>query len=342
MDKEFEELKMRVDAMGETLNNTVESLQGIMDAVVAILNQNKELVNDVGTLNILLPNIRYELGDPRLKRHVFPKFYSFEETIRKICDEGASLARFGDGEFATMRCEERYGFQRIDESLSNRLKEVIRSDKDGLLIGIADNFGCLDKYNQFAKDGIRRYMTEEIRDFLDDYLDENRLYADAYMTRFYAMYEDNNGAGPISRLNQLKKMWNKRNVIMVEGAQTRLGVGNDLFDNATSIRRILVPVHNAFDRYEEIITACKKEANDGDLIIVAMGPSAAVLVNDLFEDGIQALDVGHVDIEYEYLRVGMGKRCAVPHKYNGEVEGGTQVEEINDPWYESQIVADCS
>lgn len=39
---------------------------------------------------------------------------------------------------------------------------------------------------------------------------------------------------------------------MIEGEKSRLGVGNDLFEGAKSIRRILGPAQNAFDKYEEL------------------------------------------------------------------------------------------
>ena len=39
----------------------------------------------------------------------------------------------------------------------------------------------------------------------------------------------------------------------VEGAQTRLEVGNDLFSNAKFIKRILLPATNTFDSYNKIV-----------------------------------------------------------------------------------------
>ena len=46
--------------------------------------------------------------------------------------------------------------------------------------------------------------------------------------------------------------------VFVEGDKTRMGVGNDLFDNAKSIQRILCPSESAFDNYDAILEACKK------------------------------------------------------------------------------------
>mgnify|MGYP002508750043 CR=1 FL=1 len=43
---------------------------------------------------------------------------------------------------------------------------------------------------------------------------------------------------PKKRFENLKRIWDKREVLIVEGSQTRLGVGNDLFANAAGIRRM--------------------------------------------------------------------------------------------------------
>ena len=69
-----------------------------------------------------------------------------------------------------------------------------------------------------------------------------------------------------------------------------------------------------------------------------MGPAATVLAYDLACAGYQALDIGHVDMEYEWMLAGKGGRTAVPYKYNNELKGGDIVEEIKDEKYEMQIV----
>ena len=51
----------------------------------------------------------------------------------------------------------------------------------------------------------------------------------------------------------LKKIWNSKNILIIEGEKSRLGMGNDLFDNAKSIKRIICPSINAFHVYDKII-----------------------------------------------------------------------------------------
>ncbi len=336
-------LEARITNLEESLKEIIGVIQDTMDSDVKLFDKQKEFVMDLQRIKLEVSNYRFEMNDPRRVSHIYPRFYSFDDTISRICDEGASLARFGDGEFSTMQLIERYDFQRVDEELASRLKEVITSDYDGLLIGIADNFGMLEKYKPDIRGGIRRYMTEEVRSFLDTIVRQDKVYVNAYMTRFYSHYNDNmEEEGPKRRLNALKRIWDNRDVIMIEGAYTRLGVGNDLFDNTSSIRRILAPIHNVFDRYQDILSEAINNVKNGDLFIIATGPAAGVFVYDLFMKGFQAIDVGHLDIEYEYYLQGYGVRCPVPGKYNGELIGGDQVEEIHDPLYESQIISDCS
>lgn len=144
---------------------------------------------------------------------------------------------------------------------------------------------------------------------------------------------------PAKRFEALKRIWKNKKVIVVEGAQTRLGVGNDLFEQAKEIRRILAPPTSSFDRYEEIYQECLRWGDSADLFLLAIGPSSGVLAYDLTLQSYQAVDVGHIDLEYEWFLAGKGARVSVPCKYNNEMEGGDMVEELYDPVYDSQIIA---
>ena len=94
-----------------------------------------------------------------------------------------------------------------------------------------------------------------------------------------------------------------------------MGVGNDLFDNAKSIRWILCPAENAFSCCGEIRAKIRELVPKDRLIRLALGPTVTVLAHDLFLDGYQAVDIGHVDISYErYLRGVRGRagRVVIP------------------------------
>ena len=172
-------------------------------------------------------------------------------------------------------------------------------------------------------------------------LEPDRLYYNAYMTRPYVMYKDNQTNAPQERFAQLKEIWDQRDCVFVEGNMTGLGVGNDLFDNAQSVKRILAPARNAFSQYANILECCRSQPKD-KLFLLALGPTATVLAYDLFRAGYQAVDIGHLDLEYEWFLKGEGCRTAVAGKYNNEVAGGEYPERIQDKLYHMQIIADCS
>lgn len=139
----------------------------------------------------------------------------------------------------------------------------------------------------------------------------------------------------------LKTMWKGRDITVVEGEKTRLGVGNDLFEEANSCIRILGPGRDAFSKYSQILQAVLKTGKER-LVLTAMGPTATVLAYDLAKHGYQALDIGHVDIEYEWYLRGVRKMVAIDGKYVSEVPGGSNVpKHIEDEKYNREIVERC-
>ena len=100
----------------------------------------------------------------------------------------------------------------------------------------------------------------------------------------------------------MKKIWGGRDVLMIEGEISRQGIGNDLFNNANSIKRIICPETNSFSVYGKILEAVL-EFDKKNLVLISLGPTATVLAYDLCKLGYQANDIGHTDLEYElYLR----------------------------------------
>ncbi len=334
--RENVELKNQINVICQSFREAVEA-------------QN-DMVNEINNLwdgtQILLDRTRnapYELCDPDSEFRFFrPHFESQDETIRKIVEEKRSLARFGDGEFQIMGNQKgNVKYQRYDARLAQRMIEVLHSDMPELIIAIANNYGSLESYALGCDDAIRRYMTDDIRKMHSSLLETERIYADAYLTRFYVMYKDNMTDAPVRRLEKLKSIWEKRNVISVEGALTRLGAGNDLFDNTKSFRRIIAPATSSFDRYDELLEASLKYAEQDTLFLIAIGPSAGVLAYDLTLNGYQALDVGHIDLEYEWYLAGQGVRVSVPDRYNFELVEMDHVEDLaaDDPYYREILVS---
>ena len=289
-------------------------------------------------------NCIYELQDPSANPLGlwYPAICSEEDTLTQLIFSQKSFARFGDGEFAAIAGRIRHKFQtEHDAALGQRLREVLASDDPRLLIGLADNYGSLGKYNNQAKREIRRYMHPDVRREHLALLNRHRTYYNAYVTRPYVMYADNQTDAPRERFLRLKEIWQEKNCIFVEGKMTGLGIGNDLFENTASIRRILGPAENAFSSFHAILDCCLMQPKD-TLFLLALGPTATILAYDLCIAGYRAIDIGHVDLEYEWFLKGEGRRTEVAGKYNNEVANGSSPAAITDPCYHSQIIGDFS
>lgn len=324
----------------QLLINQVEELYRY---VIQMHKTFQDMQTQIAIENLKFVNLKYEISDTRSKEKMLPLpiIRNGDELLNKLLTENKSLARFGDGEFSIMGGLERCAFQHLDKKLAERLQEVITSDEEKLLIGIADNYGSLEQYTERAAWAIRAYMSESTRQLHWKFLKEDKIYYDAYLTRPFLIYKDKTDT--MLRFQKIKLLWKDRNVIMVEGAKTRFGVGNDLFNNVRTIKRILAPATNSFDRYDDILHMALRCTDKDVLFLVALGPSAGVLVYDLCKNGYQAIDIGHLDIEYEWFIHGQEQRGSVKYKYNSEVVGGDNVDDSELPKeYFTQIIGDCS
>ena len=116
-----------------------------------------------------------------------------------------------------------------------------------------------------------------------------------------------------------------------------MGMGNDLFDGAKSIERILCPAEDAYSRYNEILESCLKFSTDY-LILIALGATATVLAYDLAKKGYQALDFGHVDLEYEWYIRKANKKIKIENKFNKEINDCEVANPIDDKKYRNSII----
>ena len=74
---------------------------------------------------------------------------------------------------------------------------------------------------------------------------KKKEYFSTTISRFYIDLKSKKGVPKY--IKKLKRIWDKKDVVIVEGEKSRLGIGNDLFDNMKSIQRILCPVTDAFN-----------------------------------------------------------------------------------------------
>ena len=171
-------------------------------------------------------------------------------------------------------------------------------------------------------------------------LDLSRQYYDANVTRPYIEYKDKSNADEIFPL--FKELFRNRKIVLVEGKHAKNGVGNDLYDSAVSIRRIICPDKNAWGKYNYIIEYIERHIEKDCLICISLGPTATVMAYDLAMKGYQAVDIGQIDNEYDWYCMGAKKREKIPGKMVSEIlEKMIEVEDI-DIKYQAEILYDFS
>jgi glycosyltransferase family protein len=287
-----------------------------------------------------LENLPYEIYDKITNgsfRIQIPIIKSADETLDKILYDKCSIARFGDGEFSVMNSS-RIHFQNRSPKLAQRLKEVIASDLPNLMIGLPDCFGSLDNYVPSVINFWRKWMSQK-REMVYSHLDMSRVYYNAFFTRVYMPFNktDEHYKNCSEYYGKIKKIWAGRDVVICEGVGTRFGMFNDLLDGAKSISRIICPARSAFDKYDEILSVFNDISPD-ILVLAALGPTATLLAYDLCNKGYQAIDIGHLDVEYEWFLRKDVVGTPLEFKYVDGSSKGRKIHRLEDPEYKRQII----
>ncbi len=267
-------------------------------------------------------------------RKKYPAVKNTKDTIEAIIDRKLSVSRFGDGELMIINGSG-WGFQKYNPHLATRLKEILKSDEARIAICLPDVFQTRRRFTSVAKNFWFLHILDHLHQW-NRLIICNKPYYDTQFTRFYMDLKDKD-CYPGEIIYMIKLIWEDTDLLIVEGAGSRLGYGNDLFANSRSIQRIICPAENAYCKYEEIFDTTIKYAN-GKLVLIALGMTATVLSYDLAMKGFRAIDIGHVDIEYEWFRMKASKKVPVNHKYMNEVSCRI-FDEIEDAEYVNQIVA---
>lgn len=262
------------------------------------------------------------------KKHI--NVENVETSLKIIRDRHLSIGRYGDGEFKWMfEQREADNFEKNSHELAQALRNILNTNREDFKVCIPDIFNGLEQYDyvsqtfwagQLGKHGYKWLTT----------LNGKYEYLDSLITRPYMIYE-NKGRG--KRLFEMfKDLWREKDVLIVEGSETRFGVGNDLLSSSKSVSRIICPATNAFESYDKILKQVSHYTdsvnNENLLVLVSLGPTATVLSYDLSFRGIQVLDIGHLDIEYSWFLMHTTKKTKVPYKYVNEVSGGNEVLEL--------------
>lgn len=259
-----------------------------------------------------------------LKYFINFKILNNDESIKIITNSSKSLARYGDGEMLIINGGY-INFQEYNENLAIRLKEILLSDDEDIMIGVPIAIKSTKGYNKIAKEFWKQNM-DTGRMHWKRLCNSNRIYCNASMTRLFRDYEDKSNS--IRWFKNFKQIWNDKDILLIEGSKSKLGINNDLFSNAKSVERIIAPSKNAFDKYDEILAVIKERCK-GKLVLLSLGPTATVLAYDLCKKGIRALDIGHIQLEYNEF-------CQYINKNKIEIESNEKV--LSEEEYRNQII----
>lgn len=279
------------------------------------------------------------------KFHKFNNNYlnimSIEETLQLIIDKGLSVARFGDGELMWAVNKPSAAFQKPSEKLAVELQRVA-------LVANSKCIVCMPPQLRDVNDRVfrsRLFWRQAIGNYgldWEKFISSERIYGNTDISRFYITYSDKSASVMQRRVNLWHKIFSDRKLILVEGSSSRLGVGSDLFAGSVSVSRIIVEPENAFEHYNEILNSIINVGLDHEaLYLLAIGPTATILAYELANRGVQALDVGHIDIEYIWYEHSVKKKVKILGKSVNEAKGKKIIDlDYNEAKYQSEIILD--
>lgn len=257
----------------------------------------------------LLDEFNYKFNLPDIK------VINTESTLDLILNSNVNVVRFGDGEFDLINGKS-IDYQDSNKSISVSLKKILFDKNDSkLLICVPDFFSDISRYTEQSQ----RFWLHDIRkrkEWYNSLSKTGKTFGSAEISRPYINLKNKRNSQILFK--KLREIWENKDVLIVEGATSRSGVGNDLFSNAKSVKRIICPSKNAFrsiSKIENSILSFKQNR----LILVMLGPTAKIIINDLNSQiDNRMIDMGHIDSEYEWFKRGDLTREKIPNKHTAE------------------------
>lgn len=202
---------------------------------------------------------------------MYPSVLTEAETLRQVL-AGASLARYGDGEFNL--CEgKNIPCQQHSPELERRLRGIL-SDSGGCLVGIPNLDSATPKAHFWHK-------YQRITPLLGE-----QTYGSAFISR--------PDSAPWIDVPEywaaVEALWAGLDVTVVRGNLSPKGLRRSDMASAKSVREILCPRKDAFAEYADILEAI----GTADHVLLCLGPTATVLAVDLCQHGMHAVDCGHI------------------------------------------------
>ena len=271
------------------------------------------------------------------------KIASPEESVQMIISDRLSVARFGDGEFNLAFRHRGIGFQEYNNGLAKQLLEVmIGSKKSAVAVALPHGY-CNTSEDRFkTKVFWWSYVVRNqsyIRRFQNSVGKQKIL--DTNFTRVITELKNKDKIHLI--IENIKGIWKNKSILIVEGSGTQFGIGNDLLVKAAHISRIIAPAENAYTKINEIRQEINgfinsQQSLEDVVVLIALGPTATVLAYE-FGEIVQTIDIGHFDLQYEYLVNGSYDRIKLNNRYDNEMINGASFLPSQNKKYQSEIIA---
>ena len=230
-----------------------------------------------------------------------PHVSGFLESAQYLLWTNSSLARFGDWEVTLMMQLSQTNSTFFNRTLSELLLTAFTDRVPNLRLGLIDTFAGFTEARQalmdyyFARDYYRRWMLDHVA-FDQQYLQTaiTAPYAQSYSTNCLLLDQI---------YQTLRQIWQDKDIVLLRGNNSQ-HYQYDIYDNARSSKILYAPRYHAEREYESLKKLLLEEPED-KLVILSCGPTCTVLAYDLARVGRRALDLGHLNKDYDWYKRGV-------------------------------------
>jgi Glycosyltransferase GT-D fold len=228
------------------------------------------------------------VGDSYISLYKDISWLDYNETIEEILQHPRSIVRFGDDVFDMLIGIGLYfneWRQKYDAKLANRLKEVLSSRDERLLVCFNPEL-ILKTKEEFQAMGIpeQHHFWINSRVYLKDYIHHDVVYG-----RALAFQELYNPQVPYERI--IAHLKTKHLIIVASNtarfAGKQFGLTTDYIEG---------PASDAWDSYDpllaQVLEVAKRYKPEETLIMTSLGPTSKVMVYDLTSLGYVSWDTG--------------------------------------------------
>lgn len=266
-----------------------------------------------GWIKKLLAYIVYKLYRCNILKSKI-KVRTIEETIKELQTTQKSMVRFGDGEITMIRGRS-LKLQEVKPEIIEMLKRVLGYQYDEMIVTIPEIFDDLSIYRKESELFWQEHLFFS-RKIYNRYCNIEKIYYNTSVSRFYYALKDKSKCE--EWIEGIKQIWKEKDVVIVEGERTHNGVTNDLLDTAKTVERIIGPASGAYEKVDEIFNYCCKYPKDR-LFLISLGVAAKALTEKMFLEGYRVLDIGNLDMEYEWFLMKAKNKVKIPkHEVVGE------------------------